>query len=68
MLVTLARLSTRGRFNVYQKTSLTFISKAGKGNPAPGVGGTAKDGGLSTGATVADGGPDDGKADSTYKP
>ncbi|KAK3072361.1 hypothetical protein LTR53_006939 [Teratosphaeriaceae sp. CCFEE 6253] len=27
-------------------------------NPAPGVGGTAQDGGLSTAATVADGGPD----------
>jgi len=26
-------------------------------NPAPGVGGTAQDGGLSTAATVADGGP-----------
>lgn len=41
---------------------------AGPGNAAPGVGGTAKDGGLSTAATVADGGPDDPKADPTYKP
>ncbi|GAB7366434.1 hypothetical protein MBLNU230_g8231t1 [Neophaeotheca triangularis] len=35
-------------------------------NPAPGVGGTAKDGGLSTAATVADGGPDDQKEDPTW--
>lgn len=27
-------------------------------NPARGVGGTAQDGGMSTAATVADGGPD----------
>ncbi|KAK3719665.1 hypothetical protein LTR37_004202 [Vermiconidia calcicola] len=37
-------------------------------NPNENVGGTAKDGGLSTAATVADGGPDDQKSDSTYKP
>lgn len=43
-------------------------SKAGPGNSAPGVGGTAKDGGMSTAATVADGGPDDKKADPDYKP
>ncbi|KAK5322104.1 hypothetical protein LTR70_003951 [Exophiala xenobiotica] len=36
------------------------------GNPAPGVGGTAKDGGLSTGATVSDGGPNDSAADPSY--
>ena len=28
----------------------------------------SKDGGLSTAATVADGGPDDQKSDPTYKP
>jgi len=43
-------------------------SKAGPGNPAPGVGGTAKDGGLSTADTVADGGPDDKEEDPTFKP
>merc|ERR1711915_331471 len=32
-------------------------------NPAPGVGGTAQDGGLSTAATVADGGPNSKEAD-----
>lgn len=37
-------------------------------NAAPGVGGTAKDGGLSTAATVADGGPDDKQEDPDYKP
>ncbi|TKA81757.1 hypothetical protein B0A55_01135 [Friedmanniomyces simplex] len=40
-------------------------------NPAPGVGGTAKDGGLSTAATVADGGPSGdggGEKDSQYLP
>ncbi|KAK1072032.1 hypothetical protein LTR12_003436 [Friedmanniomyces endolithicus] len=37
-------------------------------NPAPGVGGTAKDGGLSTAATVADGGPSGGEQDSQYLP
>lgn len=41
---------------------------AGPGNAAPGVGGTAKDGGLSTAATVADGGPNDAKKDETYQP
>ncbi|KAI9655225.1 MAG: hypothetical protein M1831_004935 [Alyxoria varia] len=35
-------------------------------NPAPNVGGTAKDGGLSTAATVADGGPDDKEEDPTW--
>jgi len=34
-------------------------------NPAPNVGGTAKDGGLSTAATVADGGPSDQQPDNT---
>lgn len=43
-------------------------SNAGPGNAAPGVGGTAKDGGMSTAATVADGGPDDEKADPDFKP
>ncbi|EMC96286.1 hypothetical protein BAUCODRAFT_24090 [Baudoinia panamericana UAMH 10762] len=37
-------------------------------NPAPGVGGTAKDGGLSTAATVADGGPSGSKQDGQYLP
>lgn len=37
-------------------------------NPAPGVGGTAKDGGLSTAATVADGGPNDQNPDGQYVP
>ncbi|KAL8856761.1 MAG: hypothetical protein Q9178_006598 [Gyalolechia marmorata] len=37
-------------------------------NPIYGVGGTAKDGGVSTAATVADGGPDDSKKDETYQP
>ena len=37
-------------------------------NPAPGVGGTAQDGGLSTAATVADGGPSGGEKDSQYLP
>ncbi|KAK5173028.1 uncharacterized protein LTR77_003150 [Saxophila tyrrhenica] len=37
-------------------------------NPADNVGGTSKDGGLSTAATVADGGPDDKKDDPSYKP
>ncbi|TKA25525.1 hypothetical protein B0A50_05386 [Salinomyces thailandicus] len=37
-------------------------------NPAPGVGGTAQDGGLSTAATVADGGPDNRREDPTYQP
>ncbi|KAK3704063.1 hypothetical protein LTR37_014038 [Vermiconidia calcicola] len=37
-------------------------------NPNENVGDTAKDGGLSTAATVADGGPDDQKSDPTYKP
>lgn len=35
-------------------------------NAAPGVGGTAKDGGLSTAATVADGGPDSKQEDPSY--
>lgn len=35
-------------------------------NPAPGVGGTAKDGGLSTAATVADGGPDSKQEDPSF--
>merc|ERR1712113_19498 len=34
-------------------------------NPAPGVGGTAKDGGLSTAASVADGGPSAQQPDNT---
>ncbi|KAF1982475.1 hypothetical protein K402DRAFT_397557 [Aulographum hederae CBS 113979] len=42
-------------------------SKAKTSNPAPGVGGTAQDGGLSTAATVEDGGPDAAEPDSTYK-
>ncbi|KAI6869581.1 hypothetical protein KC343_g19403 [Hortaea werneckii] len=37
-------------------------------NPAPGVGGTAQDGGISTAATVADGGPNSKEADPDYKP
>ncbi|KAL8752094.1 MAG: hypothetical protein Q9184_005847 [Pyrenodesmia sp. 2 TL-2023] len=37
-------------------------------NPIYGVGGTAKDGGASTAATVADGGPDDSEKDETYQP
>ena len=41
---------------------------AGPGNAAPGVGGTAQDGGLSTAATVEDGGPDAKAVDGTYKP
>ena len=41
---------------------------AGPGNPIYGVGGTAKDGGVSTAATVADGGPNDAEKDPTYKP
>lgn len=45
-----------------------MCSNAGPGNPAPGVGGTAQDGGMSTAATVADGGPDDKAADPDYKP
>ena len=49
-------------------TTDTPDSGAHTGNPARNVGGTAKDGGLSTGATVADGGPNDQKADPTYKP
>lgn len=35
-------------------------------NPAPGVGGTAKDGGLSTADTVADGGPDNKQEDPSF--
>ncbi|KAF2716433.1 hypothetical protein K431DRAFT_316557 [Polychaeton citri CBS 116435] len=41
---------------------------AHKGNPAPGVGGTAQDGGLSTADTVADGGPSEQAPDASYKP
>ncbi|PSK55996.1 hypothetical protein B9Z65_4874 [Elsinoe australis] len=37
-------------------------------NPNYGVGGTAKDGDISTADTVADGGPDDGEADPDFKP
>jgi len=37
-------------------------------NPAPGVGGTAKDGGLSTAGTVSDGGPSGGEKDSQFLP
>lgn len=41
-------------------------------NPAPGVGGTARDGGMSTAATVADGGIDpqaqDSQKSSQYLP
>lgn len=36
------------------------------GNPAPGVGGTAQDGGLSTADTVADGGPDAKEQDASF--
>lgn len=36
------------------------------GNPAPNVGGTAQDGGLSTAATVADGGPDSKQEDPSF--
>lgn len=41
-----------------------------EGNPAYGVGGTAKDGGLSTAATVADEGPDAAQTqtDTAYVP
>jgi len=45
---------------------LIHNSKAGPGNPAPGVGGTAQDGGISTAATVADGGPSEPQADPNY--
>ncbi|KAF7197938.1 hypothetical protein HII31_00652 [Pseudocercospora fuligena] len=38
------------------------------GNKNYGVGGTAKDGGLSTADTVADGGPDDPEKDGDFKP
>merc|ERR1739841_5370 len=38
------------------------------GNPAPNVGGTAQDGGLSTADTVRDGGPDDKRVDAQYLP
>lgn len=44
------------------------ISNAGPGNAAPGVGGTAQDGGMSTAATVADGGPDSKDNDPDFKP
>ncbi|TKA43715.1 hypothetical protein B0A55_13366, partial [Friedmanniomyces simplex] len=37
-------------------------------NPAPGVGGTSQDGGLSTAATVSDGGPSEQAGDTDYKP
>ena len=37
-------------------------------NSAPGVGVTAKDGGLSTAASVADGGPNDKEPDGQYLP
>lgn len=44
-------------------------SKQGKrSNPNQNVGGTAKDGGLSTEDTVADGGEDDAEADPDFKP
>lgn len=43
-------------------------SDAGPGNDAPGVGGTAQDGGMSIAATVADGGPNNKKDDPDYKP
>ncbi|EME47644.1 hypothetical protein DOTSEDRAFT_69561 [Dothistroma septosporum NZE10] len=42
--------------------------EAHTGNPNRNVGGTAKDGGLSTADTVADGGPDDAEEDGEYKP
>ncbi|KAJ8606782.1 hypothetical protein MRB53_040708 [Persea americana] len=45
-----------------------YTGGAKESNPAPNVGGTAKDGGLSTAATVADGGPDDMPEDGDYKP
>ncbi|KAK4505757.1 hypothetical protein PRZ48_003722 [Zasmidium cellare] len=38
------------------------------GNKNYGVGGTDKDGGLSTADTVADGGPDDEEEDGEFKP
>ncbi|KXT14890.1 hypothetical protein AC579_757 [Pseudocercospora musae] len=38
------------------------------GNKNYGVGGTSKDGGLSTADTVADGGPDDAEEDEDFKP
>ena len=44
-------------------------SKQGKtSNPNQNVGGTAKDGGLSTADTVADGGEDDKEKDPDFKP
>ena len=59
-----------GPYETIASDQATDFSHSGahKGNPARNVGGTAKDGGLSTGATVADGGPNDSKADPTYKP
>ncbi|KXT07285.1 hypothetical protein AC578_2387 [Pseudocercospora eumusae] len=43
-------------------------SRAHVGNENFGVGGTSKDGGLSTADTVADGGPDDAEEDEDFKP
>jgi len=51
-----------------QSQEQSYQGGAHTGNPAPGVGGTAKDGGLSTAATVEDGGPDDRAQDPDYKP
>ncbi|RMZ06821.1 hypothetical protein D0862_04481 [Hortaea werneckii] len=46
-------------------TAITITTTMSTSNPAPGVGGTAKDGGLSTAASVADGGPSAQQPDNT---
>lgn len=65
------RLQTLGEFHFRVETATLAnqsFSNAGRGNAAPGVGGTAQDGGMSTADTVADGGPSGKKSDADFKP
>ena len=48
------------------RTTPPKITNMSEGNPVYGVGGTAKDGGLSTADTVKDGGPSEQEADASY--